>query len=311
MKHVGWQRYHIAQWHDGLKFSGKTGIPQRRTPLGEEHSSTLWFPVGSWSPKDYEWVSSGSRRVSQNCVPHSARHSVLPANLQRVGYPLNLLSAATTPLCSCIGLGVPVPKGRWRLSWTKPGLVHTNQTWNVNQMNGSILVLVVQRKCALRNVMWSWCSLWRMTLLDNTAPHCTVKADGTCCLQLHVPACSTTFVQHSGENDTWWYRTPSFFMTMQGVTPQLLSRTCYVAGVGRFWNIHHTHPIWVHAITISWPKWKNHCEGPGTTQKTNLSVVLDGQYGTSRKMDALLVYDAFQTFGRMWWIRGGYSIEGT
>ena len=56
----------------------------------------------------------------------------------------------------------------------------------------------------------------------------------------------------SGDS-TLWYRTPSFFMAMQGVTP-LLSRIA--AGNGRFWNIHRTHPIWVHAITISSPKWK-------------------------------------------------------
>ena len=37
-------------------------------------------------------------------------------------------------------------------------------------------------------------------------------------------------------------------------------------GNGRFWNIHHTHPIWVHVIIITLPKWKNHCEGPSTTQ---------------------------------------------
>ena len=30
---------------------------------------------------------------------------------------------------------------------------------------------------------------------------------------------------------------------------------------------------WVHAITISSPKWKNHCEVPGTTQEINLSVL--------------------------------------
>ena len=47
----------------------------------------------------------------------------------------------------------------------------------------------------------------------------------------------------------------------------------FAAGNGRFWNIHRTHPIWVHAITISSPKWKNHCEGPGTAQEMNLSVL--------------------------------------
>ena len=48
---------------------------------------------------------------------------------------------------------------------------------------------------------------------------------------------------------------------------------------------------------------KNHCEGPGTTQEMNLPVLQGGQYGTPTKMDALMVYDAFQTFGKRWWIR--------
>ena len=55
---------------------------------------------------------------------------------------------------------------------------------------------------------------------------------------------STTFVQCSGENDvTWWYRTLSFFMTMQGVAPLLLSRKSCDACNGRFWNIHHSNPM--------------------------------------------------------------------
>ena len=66
------------------------------------------------------------------------------------------------------------------------------------------------------------------------------------------------------------------------------------------WNIHRTHPMWVHAITITSPTWKNHCEAPGTTQKMNLSVLHGSRYGTSTKMEALMVYDAFQTFGKRW-----------
>ena len=104
----------------------------------------------------------------------------------------------------------------------------------------------------------------------------------------------------SGENyDTWWYRTPSFFVTMQGVTP-LLSWISCAADNGRFWNIHRTHPIWVHAITIAPPKWKNNCEGPGITQEMNLSMLHGGQYRISTNMNALMVYYAFQTFGKMW-----------
>ena len=42
---------------------------------------------------------------------------------------------------------------------------------------------------------------------------------------------------------TLWYRTPSFFMAMQEVTPLLLSWTSCAVGNGRFWNIHHNHPM--------------------------------------------------------------------
>ena len=34
-----------------------------------------------------------------------------------------------------------------------------------------------------------------------------------------------------------------------------------------------------------------------TTQEVNLSMLKGGQYGTSIKMDALMVYDIFQIFG--------------
>ena len=54
--------------------------------------------------------------------------------------------------------------------------------------------------------------------------------------------------------ETWWYR-------MQGVTPLLLSRTSCTPGNGRFWNIHRTHPIWVHAISISSQKVKEPLRG--------------------------------------------------
>ena len=85
-------------------------------------------------------------------------------------------------------------------------------------------------------------------------------------------------VQHSGKDDnTWWYSTPSFCITMPEVRPLLLSRTSCAAGSGRFWNIHRTHPIWVHTITNSSPKWKNHCEGPATTQAMNRVVSTEHQ----------------------------------
>ena len=75
MKHVEVQHCHNAQWHDGLKCSGKAGMPFRLTPSGELHSSTPCLPVGYWSPMDCEWVSSGSQSMSENCAPHSVWHS--------------------------------------------------------------------------------------------------------------------------------------------------------------------------------------------------------------------------------------------
>ena len=54
--------------------------------------------------------------------------------------------------------------------WTKPGLAHKNQTWNANQMNGSIPVLLVRRKCCKGDV---GCHVW-----GNTAARYTPKADG-------------------------------------------------------------------------------------------------------------------------------------
>ena len=44
---------------------------------------------------------------------------------------------------------------------------------------------------------------------------------------------------------------PSFFLTMQGVVPLLLSRTSCADGNGRYWNIQRSHPIRVHAFAIS------------------------------------------------------------
>ena len=52
--------------------------------------------------------------------------------------------------------------------------------------------------------------------------------------------------------------------------------------------------------TISSPNWKNHCEGPDTAQEMNLFMLWGGQYGTSTKMDTLMVCGAFQTFGKRW-----------
>jgi hypothetical protein len=54
---------------------------------------------------------------------------------------------------------------------------------------------------------------------------------------------------------------------MQGLILLTLSWISLAAADGRYWNIRHTQPIWICAITISSPKWKNQCEGRVTTQE--------------------------------------------
>ena len=46
-------------------------------------------------------------------------------------------------------------------------------------------------------------------------------------------------------------------------------------------------------------KVKEPLRGTGTTLEMNLSMLQGGQHGTSTKMDVLMVYGAFQTFGKM------------
>ena len=55
---------------------------------------------------------------------------------------------------------------------------------------------------------------------------------------------------------------------------------------------------WVNVIMISSRKWKKHCKGPSTTEEVNLSMLQGSQYRTSTKMDLLMVYNYFQTFGK-------------
>ena len=115
-------------------------------------------------------------------------------------------------------------------------------------------------ECDVHCGVWHW---W-----DNTAhtvpPRQTVNAAYYCKFLYHLPPALRRKRRHLVVENL------SFFMIMQGVLP-LLSQTSSAPGNGRFWNIHPTHPKWVHAIMISSPKWKNHCDGSGITQEMNLS----------------------------------------
>ena len=141
--------------------------------------------------------------------------------------------------------------------WTEPGLAHVNQTempvkWMEASWFSSSKENAPYSMCCEGDVhcgIWHWWS--------NTAPRCTSKIDSKFCLLLHGPAAPPLSSAQEKTNNTWWCRTLSFFMTMQGVAPLLLSRTFCAADNGRFWNVHRTHPIWVHAITFSSLKRKN------------------------------------------------------
>ena len=114
----------------------------------------------------------------------------------------------------------------------------------------------------------------------------------SCLVLYRVPRSgSFTLAKRSGEKDyTWWYRTPSFLMTMQGVTPLLLlSRTSCAAGNGRFWNIHRTHPI-VGQVAPAARRWAGRPRfDPGCRRGGDFSSLLrvqtgSGVYSASYKM---------------------------
>ena len=175
VKNVAMQCCHIAEWHNGLERSGQAGcrsgqLLYRTTPCGEQHGPTPCFPVGRWSPIDCAWVSNESLSMPQNCAQHPARHSELPQTCRALDNPRNFRGATMGTLCNRTGLVGRVPKGRWRLSWTNRrygrnlgSLIRTKL--ENNQMNGIVPVLLVQRKHAQHNVLWRWCSMWRMTLM--------------------------------------------------------------------------------------------------------------------------------------------------
>ena len=169
------------------------------------------------------------------------------------------------PLCSRTGLVGPVPKGRRRLSWMNrrykrnlDSFIWTNIEMPIKWMEASRLFSSKESRptqCTVKVMFIEVYDIDRVIMHHALLPRQMVNA------AYYSRSCCTTFVQRSGENgETWWHRTSSFFMTMRGVTPLLLSQTSCAVGSGRFWNIHRSHSIWVHAIMISSSKWKNHCE---------------------------------------------------
>ena len=153
------------------------------------------------------------------------------------------------PLCSRIGLVGPVPKGRWWFSWTNLRYGRILSSLILTKLETLIKWMEASRFSSSKEIAPYriycendvHCSIWLWW--GNIAPRYIFKADDKPCsyctsLQPHIrPALRRK------KNDTWWYRTPSFFTTMQGASPLLLSRTSCAAGNGKFWDIHRPYPI--------------------------------------------------------------------
>ena len=65
-KQEAMQHCHIAQWHDGLKRSGKAGMPYRTTRSEEQRSSTPCFLLDS----DLRWTKRGHLVVPNPIILH-------------------------------------------------------------------------------------------------------------------------------------------------------------------------------------------------------------------------------------------------
>ena len=108
VKHVVKQRYHIAQWYDGLKRSRKAGMPFRTTFV---HDYPTWRTTNFNSLLPCRMLI-GSLSMSENCAPHSALNSGLQQIFIELHNPRHFQGATIAPLCSRTGLVGPVPKGR-------------------------------------------------------------------------------------------------------------------------------------------------------------------------------------------------------
>ena len=99
------------------------------------------------------------------------------------------------------------------------------------------------------------------------------------------------------DDDTSWYRTPSFFMIMQGVTPPLSWTSCTAGNSETFTVLNRYESKRLVSLRqserttvrdlVQQKKWIYPCY-----RAVNMEL--------STKMAALMVYDALQTFGKRW-----------
>ena len=192
--------------------------------------------------------------MSQNCVLHSAWHSVLPKICSALDTPRNFRRATMAPLNSRKGLDGPKPKGRWRLSWTKRrygwnlgSLIWTKLETTTNEWNhpGSPRPKKVRpTQCAVKVTFIVVYDIDGVKLHHAVPPRQTVNAAYYCTfLQHHLPPA----LRRKRRRLVAQY--PSFFMTFKGVSPLLLLHGP-LAPIGnvRFLNVYRTYPLWVHTI---------------------------------------------------------------
>ena len=169
---------------------------------------------------EYAWVSSRSRSISQNWAPHSALHSGLPQTYSAFDTPWNFRSTTMASLCSHTGHVEPVPKGRWRFSWT-------------NRRYGGNLGSLIEPNLKCQSNEWRHPSSPRPKKMhptqsavkvifivaygiDGIILHQAVYLQGRrLMLPITARSCGTNFVQRSGEK-----------MTLGGTEPHHCSWQC-------------------------------------------------------------------------------------
>ena len=138
VKHVMTQHCHIAEWHDGLKCSGKAGMPFRTTSIKDD---PMWrtSQINSLLPC-WMLIADGlhvsKQQKSEYChktVFHILGYRKLAARWIHIRFQLiidnSLLKCNPSPLpCWTSTKGKVTTFLDESSLWAKPGLTYTNQT---------------------------------------------------------------------------------------------------------------------------------------------------------------------------------------
>ena len=113
-----------------------------------------------------------------------------------------------------------------------------------------------------------WCSVYWLPYITDKFTSCV------------VPGLSKWLFHYSGElviaHRVSTVNVPESPIAIDARGPWQQQRCVFVHCHEKWWDSVPPSDVvfsWVHAITISSPKWKNQCKGPGTTQAINSSVL--------------------------------------